>query len=63
LLAIAAGAAPAAAGVMFTDNTFNLADYMASPTYTLDLSASIVYSSPAGTLQFTSTFTATGSPP
>jgi hypothetical protein len=36
LLVIAAGAAPAAADVMFTDTTFNLAHYAASPTYTSD---------------------------
>ena len=34
LLAIAAGAAPAAADVMFIDTTFNLADYSPSAAYT-----------------------------
>jgi hypothetical protein len=63
LLAIGAGAAPATADVVFTDNTFNLADYAPSPTYSSDPSASIVHSSSAGTLQFTSTFTAPGNPP
>lgn len=63
LLAIAAGAAPAAADVMFTDTTFNLAPYAASPTYSSDPSATIVYGSSAGTLQFTSTFTLPGNPP
>jgi hypothetical protein len=62
LLAIAAGAAPAAADVMFTDTTFNLAYYAASPTYSSDPSATIVHSSSAGTLQFTSTFTLPGNP-
>lgn len=63
LLAIAAGAAPAAADVMFIDTTFNLADYSPSAAYTSDPSASITYSSSAGTLQFVSTFTAPGNPP
>jgi hypothetical protein len=63
LLAITADAIPASAGVMFTDNTFNLSNYSPSPTYTSDPSASIVYTSLAGTLQFTSTFTVPGNPP
>lgn len=65
-LAIVAGAGPAAADVIFTDNIFNLANYSASLAYASDPSASIVYGNPvtpADTLQFTSDFTAPGNPP
>ena len=66
VLAIVAGAVPAAADVVFTDNTMNLANYSASLTYSSDPSASIVYlnpATPADTLQFTADFTAPGNPP
>jgi hypothetical protein len=62
LLAIAA-ADTARAGVVFTDTTFNPADYISSPVYTSDVSASIVPAFSPGQLQFTSTFTAPGNPP
>jgi hypothetical protein len=56
VMAIAA-ANTAPAGVVFTDTTFNLANYAASPTYSSDPSASIVYSSVPGTLTFNAAFT------
>jgi hypothetical protein len=66
VVAIVAGAGPAAAaGVVFTDNTMNLADYSASPAFTSDPSVSIVDSNPASpldTLQFTATFNKPGNP-
>lgn len=55
-------AAPAAANIIYDDNTFNLADYMPSPTYSSDTSASITDSSTPGTLEFLSTFTEPGDP-
>jgi hypothetical protein len=63
LLAIVAGAGPAAADVIFTDATFNPANYASSPIYTTDPSASIVPTFSPGQLQFTSTFTLPGNPP
>jgi hypothetical protein len=66
VVAIVAGAGPAAADVVFTDNTMNLADYSASPTFTSDPSVSLVDSNPASpldTLQFTATFSKPGNPP
>jgi hypothetical protein len=67
VLVIVGGTAPAAADVVFTDNSFDLVNYAPSPTYSSDPSASIVYSSnfpsSPGTLQFTSTFTLPGNPP
>jgi hypothetical protein len=66
MLAIVAGAGPASADVMFTDNTFNLGNYSPSPAFASDPSASIVYAnpvSPANTLQFTADYTAPGNPP
>lgn len=66
VLAIVAGAGPAAADVNFTDTTMSLANYLASSNYSSDPSASLVYSnpgSPSNTLQFTSTFNQQGNPP
>jgi hypothetical protein len=65
VLAIVAGAGPAAA-LVFTDNTMNVANYTASLIYSSDPSASIVYGNPAtpsDTLQFTGDFTLPGNPP
>jgi PEP-CTERM motif len=65
VLAIIAGAGPAAADVSFTDTTMGVANYSASSNYSSDLSASLVYGNPgipANTLQFTSTFTLPGNP-
>lgn len=59
-VALVAGAGPALAGVVtYTDTTFNLADYTASPSFSSDPSATLTYSSSAGTLQFVATFTST----
>src|SRR5215471_3227372 len=63
LLSILAGSAPAAANVIFTDTTFNPANYVWSPVFSSDPSASIVPTFSPGQLQFTSTFTAPGNPP
>jgi hypothetical protein len=66
VLAIVAGAGPAAADVIFSDNTFNLANYSPSAAFASDPSANIVYGnpgSPANTVQFTSSFTKPGNPP
>jgi len=60
-LALGMSAAPAFADVVFTDNTFNLANYSASPTATSP-AGRIIYSSSANTLQFTSTFTNSATP-
>jgi PEP-CTERM motif len=63
VLAIGAGAGPASADVVFTDNTMNTGHYSASPTYSSDSSASILYgnpATPADTLQFTASFTLDG---
>ena len=57
LFAAAVSAGPAFADIVFTDNTFNLANYSKSPTFTSDPSASIATSSSGGTLALTSTFT------
>src|SRR5579862_5673442 len=57
LFAVALGVAPAFADVIFTDNTFNLANYSKSATFTSDPSVSIATTSSGGTLQFVSTFT------
>jgi hypothetical protein len=54
---LAMSAAPALADVLYTDNTFNLSNYSASPAYSSDPSASISYSSASNTLQFTANFT------
>jgi hypothetical protein len=67
-IAIAAGATPALADVIFSDNTFNLGNYAASPTFVTDGSASIVYNQcascgmPGNGLEFTATFTASDTP-
>src|SRR5215831_8316572 len=63
LLSIMAGVGPAAADVIFTDTTFNPANYVSSPVFSSDPSASIVSTFSPGQLQFTSTFTAPGNPP
>ena len=63
LLSILAGSAPAAANVIFTDTTFNPANYASSPVFSSAPSASIVPTFSPGQLQFTSTFTAPGNPP
>ena len=57
LLALTIGVAPAWADVVYTDTTFNLANYSASPAFSSDPSASIAYGSAANTLTFTATFT------
>jgi hypothetical protein len=59
LLAVAA-ATTTRASVVFFDSTFNLSNYEASPTYSSDPSASIVYSSASDTLTFNATFTSSG---
>lgn len=55
LFAAAVSAGPAFADVVFTDSTFNLANYSAT-TFTTDSAISIANSSASNTLQFVTTF-------
>ena len=57
LLVLTLGVAPTRADVVYSDSTFNLADYSPSATYSSDPSASIAYGSASNTLTFTATFT------
>jgi hypothetical protein len=64
--AMVLGAAPAFAAALFSDNTFALGNYSASPNFSSDPSASITYlqcascGNPGNALQFTSTMTVAG---
>jgi len=64
-LAIATLTGPASADVLFTDGTFNLANYQASPTFTTDSSITLTAAqcpscgNPGSALQFTVTFATT----
>ena len=62
LFAAAVSAGPAFADVVFTDSTFNLANYSPSPTFTTSSAISIGYSSASNTLQFVTTFNNTSTP-
>jgi hypothetical protein len=57
LCTMALGAAPAFADVVFTDDSFDLADYTPTSIFQSGPSAGLVYASAGGTLQFVSTFT------
>lgn len=62
LLAIAMGVSPALADVIYTDGTFNLANYQASPTFVQNATVTLTDTQcascghPNNALQFTSTF-------
>ena len=56
LLVLALSVAPASADMVFTDTTFNLGNYSASPLFLSDPSVSMRFGSAANTLSFTANF-------
>lgn len=62
LMAVALSVAPAFADVVFTDYTFFLPAYSASPTFNTDAAVNIVFGSSPDTLQVATTFTNTATP-